>query len=99
LARHGKPRYLQPEILVKGKVVIIGLADYVRKGDKIEIIADSLKDDDGKPAPKGTKGVITSYDAYNVGTPFVADMENGIKITLPAGSFMVIPKRELVKSA
>jgi hypothetical protein len=79
-----------PEVLVKGKVTIIGLADYIKVGDKIQIIVSGLEDDDGNSVPKGSIGVIDYYDKWDEDLPFVAKMNNGSEISLPPTSFKVI---------
>ncbi|MGM5484000.1 MAG: DUF2441 domain-containing protein [Nanobdellota archaeon] len=85
----GNP-HTSPEILVKGKVKIIGLADYIKIGDKIEIIVNGLKDDEGKSITKGSRGVINHYVKWDEDLPFVAKMNNGSEISLPSTSFKVI---------
>jgi predicted Zn-ribbon and HTH transcriptional regulator len=79
-----------PEVIVNGKVTVIGLADYVKVGDKIQIIVSGLEDDDGNSVPKGSVGVIDYYDKYEEDLPFVAKMSNGSEISLPPTSFKVI---------
>jgi len=47
------------EGIVNGEVRVIGLADYVKKGDRIEIITEDILDDEGHPIPKGSQGPKT----------------------------------------
>lgn len=79
-------RGIEPEVLVEGRVTIIGLADYIKVGDRIEIIVDGIEDDDGKQIPKGSKGKINSYDSFDKDLPCCAIMDNGSEVSLPASA-------------
>lgn len=76
----------EPEIIVNGEVTIIGIADYIKEGDKIEIIEEGMEDDRGNLIPKGAKGKIVYYDKYEMNTPFEAEI-NGEKVALPPSVF------------
>lgn len=79
------------ETLVEGEVIITGLADFEKVGDRIEVIAENLTDDDGEPIPKGSKGIIHSYNQFGSQVElFNIDLQDNRRVSLPPGTFKVI---------
>lgn len=81
-----------PEVVVNGTVTILGLADYLREGDRVEVIVDGMKDNRGLLIPKGSKGVILEYDKNDKEVPFFVELENGKEVSLPPSTIRKIKK-------
>lgn len=82
-----------PEVIVNGKVIILGLADYFKRDDRVEIVVDGMRDDDGNPIPKGSKGVVEGYDRFNEELPFEVLIDGRKRsVILPASTIRKIKK-------
>ncbi len=78
-----------PETIVDA-ATIVGLADYFRQDDRVEVIVNVIKDKDGMPVPKGSKGVIESYNAWIDELPLHVRLDNGELASLPASTIRKI---------
>ncbi len=82
-----------PEVIVNGKVTILGLADYFKRNDRVEIIVDGIRDDDGNQIPKGSKGIIDGYDKFSEELPFEVLIDGRKRsVSLPASTIRKIKK-------
>ena len=86
------PFAASPETIVNGTVTILGLADYLRKGDYVEVIVDGMKDSRGNLIPKGSIGVIRDYNKFQEEVPFYVELENKEQVSLPASTIRKVRK-------